>query len=164
MALTSSFEALKKAIEFERGGIEYYKAAAGKAKNPGTETLFKFLVKEEEKHERFLESLRQKLKAEDRWPAGVTIDLDVDFKLLFQEESKKIDRNVKVSTTEVEALTFALEMENRGRAMYLDLSEKASNPEEKALYKQLADWEEGHVRLIQDFHDYYEDNGMFTEE
>lgn len=164
MALTSSFEALKKAIEFERGGIDYYKAAAKKAKNPGTRALFGMLVKEEEKHERFLESLRVKLRAEDKWPQGITIDIDVDFKLLFQEESKKIDRNVKVETSEIEALSFALEMENKGRRMYLGLSGKASNDEEKELYKKLADWEEGHVRFVQDFHDYYEDHGMFTGE
>ena len=115
-------------------------------------------------HAEFLGELFEKLKAGDQWPADMTIEIEKDFKLIFAEESKNIDKNVKVSTDEVEALDFAVKMENRGRAMYLELSEKASDPNEKNFYSILAKWEKGHADYCEDFYNYFQDNGMFTEE
>lgn len=164
MTITASLDALKKAVEFEREGMKYYSAAAEKAQNPATKGLFNMLVEEEEKHERFLTTLKENLKAQDKWPSEITIDLDKDFKLIFKDESARIDANVQVSTQETEALRFAFKMENRGQAMYQELSEKATNPDEKALYARLAKWEEAHAAYCEDYLNFFQDHGMFTED
>lgn len=164
MSVTTSLEALKKAVEFEREGLKYYGGAAERAGNPATKAIFNMLVEEEEKHERFLTTLKENLKAQDKWPNEITIDLDKDFKMIFKEESARLDSNVVISTEEIEALRFAVKMENKGRAMYHDLSEKATNPDEKALYALLAKWEEGHASYCEDYLNFFQDHGMYTGE
>ena len=162
--MSSQFELLQRAIDFEKGGLDYFKQAMDKAAHPTTQSLFQMLVNEEKLHMDYLHTLYETLKATDKWPDEVTISLDKDFKLIFQEEQKNIDANVKVSSDELEALKHAMDMESKGRAMYMELAESAGSDNEKKLYKLLADWEQGHYEYIENFFDYYQDHGMFTEE
>jgi rubrerythrin len=155
---------LNRAIEFEREGLKYYSQAIDKSKNPTTQSMFKMLVEEEDKHVSFLANLYDRLKTQDKWPEEITISIDKDFKLIFKEEASRIDANVKVATDELEALEFAIKMENRGMQMYLELCEKATDPNEKQLYALLAEWEKGHAEYCEDFYNYFQDKGMFTEE
>ncbi len=53
---TTPEEAIRVAIEREKGSHEYYKQAAKIAKYPGTRQMFEFLAKEELKHRRILEA------------------------------------------------------------------------------------------------------------
>ena len=164
MSLDTSLAALQRAVDFEKAGLDYYTKARDKAQHPTTKAIFQFLVEEEDKHMDYLSTLYEVLKAKNIWPEELTISLDKDFKLIFVEESKKIDTNVKVSTDEIEALDFAIEMENKGRAMYLELAEKSSTPPEQKLFAELAAWEFGHASYCESFRDYYQDHGMYTEE
>ncbi len=52
---TTPEEAIRIAIEREKGSHEFYTQAAGIAKYPGTKQMFEFLAKEELKHRRILE-------------------------------------------------------------------------------------------------------------
>lgn len=164
MSLDTSLAALQRAIDFEKAGLSYYTKARDKAQHPVTRAIFSLLVEEEDKHMDYLSTLYEVLKAKNIWPEELTISLDKDFKLIFEEESKNIDTNVKVSTDEIEALDFAVEMENKGRAMYMELAEKASTDPEKKLFAELASWELGHASYCENYRDYYQDHGMHTED
>ncbi len=52
---TTPEEAIRIAIEREKGSHEFYTQAATIAKYPGTKQMFEFLAKEELKHRRILE-------------------------------------------------------------------------------------------------------------
>jgi rubrerythrin len=52
---TTPEEAIRIAIEREKGSHEFYSQAASLAKYPGTKQMFEFLAKEELKHRRILE-------------------------------------------------------------------------------------------------------------
>ncbi len=52
---TTPEEAIRIAIEREKGSHEFYSQAATIAKYPGTRQMFEFLAKEELKHRRILE-------------------------------------------------------------------------------------------------------------
>jgi len=52
---TTPEEAIRIAIDREKGAHEFYTKAAKIAKNPGTKQMFEFLAKEEIKHRRMLE-------------------------------------------------------------------------------------------------------------
>ena len=52
---TTPQEAIRMAIEREKGSHEFYKQAAAIANYPGTKQMFEFLAKEEIKHRRMLE-------------------------------------------------------------------------------------------------------------
>jgi rubrerythrin len=52
---TTPQEAIRMAIEREKGAHEFYAQAAKIAQYPGTKQMFEFLAKEEIKHRRMLE-------------------------------------------------------------------------------------------------------------
>jgi rubrerythrin len=52
---TTPEEAIRMAIEREKGSHEFYTQAMKIAKHPGTRQMFEFLAKEEIKHRRMLE-------------------------------------------------------------------------------------------------------------
>ena len=52
---TTPEEAIRMAIEREKGSHQFYSQAAKIAKYPGTKQMFEFLAKEELKHSRILE-------------------------------------------------------------------------------------------------------------
>jgi rubrerythrin len=52
---TTPEEAIRMAIEREKGSHEFYSQAIKIAKNPGTRQMFEFLAKEEIKHRQMLE-------------------------------------------------------------------------------------------------------------
>ncbi|MBM4333215.1 MAG: hypothetical protein FJ117_18685 [Deltaproteobacteria bacterium] len=52
---TTPQEAIRMAMEREKGSHEFYTQAAKIAKYPGTRQMFEFLAKEELKHRRILE-------------------------------------------------------------------------------------------------------------
>lgn len=164
MTTSASLAALQQALQFEKNGRDYYTAAAEKARDPHTQSLFNMLVDEEKNHLNYLLNLYEYLKANDKWPEQITIALDKDFRQIFLEASQNIDINIKVSTDEMEAMKHAVDMENMGRDMYANLASNAQDPLEKELYGILSDWEKGHAAYCEDYYNYYQDHGMFTEE
>jgi rubrerythrin len=164
MTTGASLVALQQALEFEKNGKQYYAEAAEKTKDPQTKALFNMLVDEEQNHLNYLLNLYEYLKANDNWPEKITISMDQDFEQIFAKARLEIDTNVKASTDEMQAMKHAVDMENKGRAMYQNLASKAQDPLEKELYELLADWEKGHAAYCEDYYNYYMDHGMFTEE
>jgi len=162
--MSETSQAIEKALQFEKDGINYYGQALEISKHPDARNMFVLLEGEEKKHVDFLDSLKEKLAAENRLPDVSTVDLDRDFKRIFQEASGNIDQTVKVESDEIEALSKAIDFEKRGYEMYLDLAEKAGSDEEKDLFSRLAQWEKGHMEYVHDFYDYFQDKGLFTEE
>ncbi|MEW6202124.1 MAG: ferritin family protein [bacterium] len=164
MATNPSFAALEKALDFEREGIEYFTSAINRTSHPVAKAMFELLIDQEKKHIDYLSLMYDRLKAEDRWPRDITIDLDMDFKHIFREAIKNIDETVKVYTDEIEAVSYAVDLENRGRKMYRELSEKATDALEKEFYARLSEWERGHAEYLEDFYNYFQDKGLFTRE
>lgn len=164
MSVAEGIKSLQRALEFEKEGHDYYARAVERAAHPMARGIFQLLMDEERRHADHLLNLHGRLSAEGRWPKEVTISMDRDFKRIFAEESAKIDRNVHIATTEGEALRHAVDMENRGRAMYLDLAAKATTPQEKGLYASLADWEHAHATFCEDTLGFFEDKGLFMDE
>ena len=164
MSILDSQSALRKAVDFERTGRDYYTEAVKKTLHPVARSVFQLLVDEEDKHLDYLLRLCDYLNANDKWPDEISIHLDTDFKMLFQDELRRIDDNIKVSTSELEALSFAVAMEYKGRAMYAELAGKATNQMEKELFDRLAVWEQGHATYLEDYFNYFQDQGLHTEE
>ena len=156
MAGPGYLKTLEKAMEFEWEGHAFYEKAQGLATNPVTKGVFELLRDEEKKHAEYLLGLHGMVGAEGSWPAEITLAQDKDFKRLFKEEAEKIDEHVNVSTGEMEALRFALDMENKSRDMYLEFKGKASVPQEERLFGLLADWEQAHADYVESFANYFE--------
>ena len=61
-ATTTPEEAIRMAIEREKGAHEFYNQAAKIAKYPGTKQMFESLAKEERKHRQILEDELERVK------------------------------------------------------------------------------------------------------
>jgi rubrerythrin len=59
---TTPEEAIRMAIEREKGAHEFYNQAAKIAKYPGTKQMFESLAKEERKHRQILEDELERVK------------------------------------------------------------------------------------------------------
>lgn len=164
MAVSTSSKLLSKALKFEQEGKEFYLKARERTRHPAARGIFELLAGEETKHAEFLESLHAALSKQGKWPAELTVDLDRDFKALFAEASAKVDKAVKVSTSEIGALELAMDMEAKGRDMYLDLSRKAKAADEKGLYERFSAWEGEHYDFVEQFYNYFRDSGLVMNE
>ncbi|HOO57446.1 MAG TPA: ferritin family protein [bacterium] len=157
-------KAIDRALEFETGGKNYYEKAMRKAGNPASVKLFEMMVKEEQSHVEYLEEIKSKIDLTDSWPVEVKLEQHVDFAMIFEDAVKDIDDAVGVAADEINILSHAMELEKKGVEMYRELSEKAEDGAEKAFYAGLSAWEQEHYELIEQYFDYYQDHGMFTEE
>ena len=164
MPITIVNDNLAMAVAFERDGHEFYRKARDIATNPMARSFYELLMDEENRHSIYLTELHGSMSAGGDWPEKITISMDNDFKMIFKEATGNIGSRLSLSTTEIDTLRFAIEMEYKGRDMYKELKEKASDQKEAALYGRLSDWELAHALFLEDYYGYFEDEGLFMNE
>ena len=141
-------EGLKTAMEAELTGHQFYKAAAKSTKDPKGKTTFLKMAEEEMGH---FNDLRKQYRS-------VLDTGDYDFaKKLAKGHGKKtsgpifskeIKKRIKNSHFEVSALNIGMKLELDAMTFYRNCAKKAADPEAKAFYNELADWEQGHYHAF----------------
>jgi len=163
-ATNKCLEALDFALKFEREGKEFYEKAAKITDNPLGKEIFQTLAKEEVLHMKKIEEVYQNIEKEGGWDQRITAICDSKLlKTAFAEAMEKIDTEIKASTSDLDALKKAMEMEERGENLYKDLADKAVDPLEKRFYLTLSVEERSHFLVILDSYDYLSDpSGWFA--
>jgi len=157
-ARNKMMEALNFALKFEREGKEFYEKAAEITNNSLGKEIFQTLAKEEVLHMEKIQEVYQNIEKEGEWRERITVIGNPEqIKTVFAEAMEKIDKEIKVSTSDLEALKKAMEMEERGEKLYNSLAEKAIDPLEKRFYLTLSVEERSHFLLILDSYDYLSD-------
>jgi rubrerythrin len=158
-------EALDFAIRFEREGKEFFEEAAKITNNSLGKDVFRTLAEEENVHMNKIMEVYQDLEKKGKWEERITVVGNPDrLKTVFAGAMEKIDKDIKVSTSDLEALKKAMELEQRGQKLYNGLAEKAADPLEKRFHLTLATEERGHFLLILDSYDYLSDpSGWFAQ-
>jgi rubrerythrin len=139
---------LKTAMEAEITGHQFYKAAAKSTKDPKGKAAFLKMAEEEMGH---FNELRKQYKS--------MLDTgDYDFvKRLAKGHgkrssgpifSKEIKKRIKNSHFEVSALSIGMKLELDAMNFYRNCAKKATNPDAKAFYNDLAEWEQGHYQAF----------------
>jgi rubrerythrin len=137
-------EGMKKAIQGERTGHEFYKMAAKNTKDPTGKKVFEQLAQEEAEHLTFLTAQYKsfldagKLDKKVKLPKPAQLDrnnpiFSVDFK-----------KRLKQAHFEMSALSVAVQLELNGINHYRAEARKATNPDIKHFYEELVAWETGH--------------------
>ena len=151
-------EALNFALKFEREGKEFYEKAAEITNNSLGKEIFQTLAKEEVLHMEKIREVYQNIEKEGEWREKITVIGNPEhIKTVFAEAMEKIGEEIKVSTSDLEALKKAMEMEEQGEKLYNSLAEKAIDPLEKKFYLTLSVEERSHFLLILDSYDYLSD-------
>jgi rubrerythrin len=140
---------LKTAIEAELTGYNFYKNAAQTTTDPqGKETLLR-LSEEEIGH---FDYLRHQYKSVLE---GGTYDFSR--KLLQPAQkgaenpifSQAIKKRIKESHFEISVLSIAMKLEQEASNFYKSCASKATDPQAKQFYQELADWETEHFNAFE---------------
>ncbi len=140
-------EILKMAILLERRGKAFYSQVAGQTKSQAVKRIFELLAEEEEVHIEFLSrQFANYEKTTEFLKADIADDSsDAEAVLKIAENLKK---EISAASYEAAAISAAIEFENKAIALYSKRAEEAVDPNEKALYEMLADWERKHHHLL----------------
>ena len=141
-------EALKLAIERERGANKFYRKAADMTQDPDGKRTFKWLAKEELRH---LAKLRQQLRSvldNNRWLEWRRATAPLE-RTEFPPLSEAVGM-AKVGAGERDALRQAIESEREAIAFYQEAEDSTPDLQGKTMFKALAREEEGHLALLEE--------------
>jgi rubrerythrin len=165
--INAALTALHQAIELEIEGQRFYQQAAERTDNPQGAEMFRSLADDEVIHERILRRQFDALEEGEGtcpgrqvqgWmpvlsmveglPDGVgeaTFDLTSS---LFPEGEKMLEKAVQPDASDLDALLFALQIENQSFNLYYKLAQTTDDPNGKRMYEFLADAERGHFEWL----------------
>ena len=147
---SKTLDALQTAIRMEIDGKEFYLKAGEASTNEIGSKLFKTLAKEEDGHRALFEKIYKSLQSKNNWPDVTPAPADNELKTLFAKAVLK----VKPSSSEIEAVHKAMEMENKTRDFYQANAKEAQFDVEKEYYVKLAGIEAVHHKTLLDYYEY----------
>ncbi|MBM3118622.1 MAG: hypothetical protein FJ006_03575 [Chloroflexi bacterium] len=150
-----TLEAIQFAIQMEIDGKEYYQKASRESGNRVGRELFDWLAAEEDRHRQRFEDIYNIIKKQKAWPSVDIQPLKGDIlKTLFSEAMRAGSPPVKATSTELDAIAKAMEMENKTEKFYSSRGEEAVYDAEKKLYTSLAAEERGHYLALVGYREY----------
>lgn len=147
MDTSKTLDILKMAILMEKRGHSFYTTVAANATDPGISHVFLVMADEESKHVKFLS---EQYLAFEKEKSFKKVDLpnlagEGFSTLIMTEEMKK---NISSAGFEAAAISAAIDFEKKAIEVYSKQAESSADPNEKALFKWLSDWEKGHLRIL----------------
>ena len=153
-----TLEALQIAIQMEIDGKEYYLKASQESSNELGKKLLESLATEEDTHRQKFEEIYDAIRNKKAWP---TTDFQPDggkrLRTIFAGATEEIGSNIKASTTELDAIQTAMDMENKTYDFYRSQGEDAAYDAERGFYKILAGEEREHHLILLDYYEYLKD-------
>lgn len=144
----TAIDILKEAILLERKGKAFYSSVAEKTDSVSTKKIFSLMADEEEEHIKFLskqfvhyEKTKSFLKLD-----GYVENPEEEVSMRVLSEAMK--KEISAASFEAAAISAAMDFETRAVKVYSERAEEAIDPNEKALYKMLADWEKSHQHFL----------------
>jgi rubrerythrin len=147
MSEDRTVEILKNAILLEKRGKAFYQKVAEQASGEAVKSFFEMMADEEVKHVKILTDQYKAYQQSQQFNPG-----DYSEKAGEQMASKVITAEFKneISAADYEAaaISAAMSMEENAIKLYGDRAAEANDPNEKALYKWLAEWEMQHLHFL----------------
>ncbi len=144
---------LQKTIKAEAEGYSFYLAAAKFVEDERGKKLFRQFAKDELDHLKALKSLSIALEKEGKWidyekAVDLSISMNEDEKLSLFPEKDLIPELLGANVTDVDALNFAIKIEEEAHAYYSNAFEKSSSKEEETFFAALRNIEKAHLKLL----------------
>ncbi|MRR19804.1 hypothetical protein EG827_06385 [bacterium] len=148
METKSTTDILKEAILLEQRGRAFYTNIATQTKSEAVKGIFTMIAAEEEDHIRFLSDQYRYFQKHNFFmdvtlQTGTASD-EVARKVLSDEMMTQIS----AAGFEAAAISAAMDFEAKAVALYSSRAESATDHNEKATYKMLAEWERGHHKWL----------------
>jgi rubrerythrin len=145
--LAEILEGLKKAIQAEKTGQEFYKMAARTTADPKGKKVFEELAAEEAEHFDYLVAHYQALKSSGK-VASKKLTLHADLAANEPIFSADLKKRIKEAHFEMSALAIAVQLELNALVHYREQAAKAKDPAVRELFEELVKWETGHYEAF----------------
>jgi rubrerythrin len=135
------------AIQMECEGQEYYHELASQTNHTGIKNILMMLADDEIKHQQAIEKIR------------ITTCIMPETQVL--DNAKNVFRQIKdfggqvdLSGDEEKLYRHAMDLELKSRSFYQDRADQVKTPEQKALFRKLADEENRHYQIMRNLVDF----------
>jgi len=138
------------AILMERRGKAFYEKVAEQSKSSEVQNIFNIMAKEEDLHIAILSKQyihfdkNKKFQKSDLKSNETKKDIA---KLILSHNIKK---QISAASYEAAAISSAIDMENKAIEVYSNRAKESMDGDEKELFQWLADWEKGHLKILND--------------
>jgi rubrerythrin len=144
-------DALIEAFLMEKGTREFYAEATAKSVNPEVKKTFKQLSEWEEKHMDFIQFLYQSINDDRKMESFEEFKNKTDAPVTesgipVKELDKRMERHPV--TDEKEALTLAMEIEDKAYNLYHRLSQNAKDGNAQIIFRDMMDQEIKHIKYL----------------
>jgi rubrerythrin len=149
MDTNKTLDILKMAILMEKRGLAFYTKVAEQAVDPEIGDVFKTMASEEGMHLKFLSDQFLNFDINKVFTSPDLMDPSSEGivnKVLSDEVKKKIS----AAGFEAAAISAAIDMEKKAIEVYSAQADASVDPNEKKLYNWLANWEQGHLKILND--------------
>ena len=144
-------EALCQAARLEEDGYKFYTEAAKRTADPRGREMFLSLADDERSHLRIVEDQYEAVINEKEWISFAEaleckpIDLD---RPLFPPEGHDFDKAIDPKASDLDALLFALQIENESYELYRKAVAEVADPAGQAMYELLATEARTHFDIL----------------
>jgi len=144
---------LKEAILLERRGKAFYSSVAEKSDSASAKKIFEMMAEEEEEHIKFLSSQFANYEKTKKFlkPEGYVENPEDEIAMRVLTDAMK--KEINAASFEAAAISAAMDFETRAVKVYSARAAEATDPNEKALYKMLADWEKSHQHFLHELNE-----------
>jgi len=144
-----TLDILKMAILMEKRGFAFYTKVAEQATDPEIKDIFSTMAAEETTHVKFLSdqflSLEKNQKFESVNLPAIAADRIANMIL-----SEEVKQKINAAGFEAAAISAAIDMEKNAIEVYSQQAASSTDPNEQKLFSWLADWEKGHLKVLND--------------
>lgn len=154
-------ETLKKALQMEERGYDFYKKLSEESKNNVTKKTFAFLAEKELLHIESIQNFYNTLNKTGELPS-----IDIEDKLdqrekdftIFSKKISELNEKIKPDDDDVKACEFAMQLENDSYSYYENMLKEANQKALTALLRFLMKEETRHYEEIENLHTYLTDS------
>jgi len=147
MSEDKTIEILKSAILLEKRGQAFYSKIAGQTSGKAVKTFFELMADEEVKHVDVLAEHYKAYRQNEKFIPGEYQE-NHENSISAKVMTKELKEEISAADYEAAAISAAITMEKNAIQLYSDRASEATDPNEKALYKWLAEWEHQHLNFL----------------
>ena len=146
--LDAALVALQMAIQTEIDGHNFYQRFAQQSGDPNAQQMFDRLARDEIMHLEMLRNTKAMLEQSGEWAEyrGLALDVAQGAPIFSQE---RVQQNVVAHTSDLSALRVAYLIEKDAVDFYTRAAAQTDNPNGRRMFRDLADMEQGHLRLLE---------------
>ena len=150
-----TLDAIQIAIQMEIDGKQYYLKASQESSNPLGKELLESLAAAEDTHLQKFVQIYDAIRSQKGWPIIIIPPgSNKELRTIVARATEELVSNRKASTTELDAIQTAIDMENKTYDFYKSQGVKTAHDAERGFYQAVAAQEREHLRVLLDYYEY----------